>query len=87
MLVRLLAVLLVLGLCIGSAQAHDLAAQPAIAVVVDEVDDSSEPEVVVVELDSVQESRRDGARIAYEAPTHYQPCLFVFRPPRTYAFN
>ncbi|HEY5920275.1 MAG TPA: hypothetical protein VIV11_01335 [Kofleriaceae bacterium] len=87
MLVRLLAALLVLGLCIGSAQAHDLGAQPAIAIVVDEVDESSELEVVVVEDESLQESRKDCTQAAHQRRPHYEPCRSVFRPPRTYAFN
>jgi hypothetical protein len=85
MFFRLLAVLVALGLLVGSAQAHTPSAP--VVVLVDQVDDADEVGVLVTTAAPIEESRASAPLCATDAPAGYRPCVFVFRPPRTYAFN
>ena len=88
--VRLLAVLIALGLLVGSApapaqaQAHT---PSALVVCVEEVEELDEVGDVVTELATPAESPAVAEHSASHGPPGYRPCRFVFRPPRTYAFN
>ena len=88
MVVRILAVLVTLGLLVSAADARELSAPPTAAALVDEVDDSAEDvaiEPLVVPLS--EEFHAVGMFVMPDAPAGHQPCLYVFRPPRAYAFN
>ena len=85
MVFRLLAVLVALGLLVGSAQAHTPSAP--IAVLVDQVDEADDLGVLVPSAVPLEESRGTVAIHATDAPPGHQPYRFVFRPPRSYAFN
>jgi hypothetical protein len=85
--VRVLAVLVTLGLLVGSAHAHDLSAPPAVAVLVEELDDNQEALVLVGEGVALEESRSAPALMASETAPGYEHLWSVFRPPRAYAFN
>jgi hypothetical protein len=88
--IRVLAVLFTLGLLVSSAQAYDHGSvpEPSAPVLVDHVDDGQdEVDIALVPILPVEQSRSAPALAAPDAPPHYRHCAFVFRPPRSYAFN
>jgi hypothetical protein len=89
-IVRVLAILMVLGLLAGAldARAVDTPATAALTVSIDEGEDAADLELVVplITHDDA-ESRALAAQITSEVPPRYEHSLFVFRPPRAYAFN
>jgi len=88
MVFRLLAVLVALGLLVGSAQAHTPSGPIGpIPVLIDQVDEADDVGVLVTANAPLEESRARVVIHATDGPPGHQPCRFVFRPPRTCAFN
>jgi hypothetical protein len=88
-LLRLFAVLVMLGLLVGPAQAHDPSnvAGPPVPVLVDELVDTHDVDLVIVGEPPHQDSLKLPALTAPDAPPGRQAGVLVFRPPRAYAFN
>jgi len=85
-----LAILMVLGLAAGTvdARAVDTPATAALTLSIDASDDVADLELVVPVFTPVAgESCATGAPITSDSPPRYEHAEFVFRPPRTYAFN
>jgi hypothetical protein len=87
-IVRLLAVLMVIGLVAGSVDARALdTPATALTMSIEEADEVAEVELVVPIVTPLDETRAFGALITSDSPPRYDHCSFVFRPPRAYAFN
>ena len=80
---------MVLGLVTGSvdARALDTPATAALTLSIDETDEIADLGLVVPVVTSLDDSGRLAARIRSDVAPRYDHCLFVFRPPRAYAFN
>jgi hypothetical protein len=90
MFVRVLAVLVTLGLLVGSfetASARTLSGPPGSALVDDASDDPVDITLVLPPVEPRDEPQPQLTLFAVDAPPHFQPCTIVFRPPRAYAFN
>jgi len=86
--VRILAVLVTLGLLVSAADARELSAPPTAAALVDAFDDTAEDVAIVIPTPLTSEEIHALGDFALpDAPAGHQPCLYVFRPPRAYAFN
>ena len=88
----MLAVLIALGLVAGSVDARALGTSPppataALTLSVDQSDDLVEVGLVVPVLTPRDDTGPMPLLLGSEAPPGYEHCWFVFRPPRTYAFN
>lgn len=85
----MLAVLVTLGLLVSAADARELSAPPTAAALVDDrIDDSAEDvEIGLPPAVPPEEIHAAGVYVAPDAPAGHQPSLYVFRPPRAYAFN
>jgi hypothetical protein len=89
-LIRVIAILIAFGLFAGAvdARALDTPATATLSVSIEESDDVADLEVVLPEVTPLDpESGAFAALITSDIPPHYEHCWFVFRPPRTYAFN
>ena len=88
-IVRVLAILMVLGLSAGvvDARAVDAPATAALTFSIDETDEAVDLALVGPTLTPSDEPRGLIALDASETPPRYEHSLFVFRPPRAYAFN
>ena len=85
---RILAVLVTLGLLVSAADARELSAPTTVASLVDQVEDSAEDVALAPALIVPTEELPAASVFAMpDAPAGHQPCLYVFRPPRAYAFN
>jgi hypothetical protein len=90
-LVRLLVLSIALGLWVGAVDASKLDTDalglaPTIALV-DEVEDGSDSEILPVPWVAVHYPPAGDARAASLRPPQHDHQHFVFRPPRTPAFN
>lgn len=86
MILRLLALLIALGLSAGVVQASDLGT-PVEAALIEEAEDVNEAEVIVGAVVTAAETPYVAALGTATSPPLYQHQHFVFRPPRTPAFN
>jgi hypothetical protein len=84
--VRLFAVLIAFGLLAGSLQALG-PATPGVAALVDSVDDGADVELVAVAAPGTRDARPETTLVFSAQPPLYDHPLFVFKPPRAYAFN
>lgn len=85
-LLRLLVLLIAFGLMAGAVQASD-PGTTSNAAFIDEVEDSAEPALIVVESTLVPPDRTIDALAGNMQLPAYQHSLYVFRPPRAPAFN
>jgi hypothetical protein len=84
--VRLFAALIVLGLVASSLLAPSQAT-PAAAALVDSIDDGTDVELLAVATPGARDMRPEIAVVPTARPPLYDHPLFVFKPPRAYAFN
>lgn len=82
----MLVLLIAFGLIAGTVDASEPGTTPA-AAFVDEVEDSGEPAVLLIEGTLAAPDRTIDASAGSMQPPNYQHSLFVFRPPRAPAFN
>ncbi|HEX5062951.1 MAG TPA: hypothetical protein VFV99_26435 [Kofleriaceae bacterium] len=87
MVVRILAALVTLGLLVSAADARELSAPPTAAALVDAVDDTEDVALALPPTLTPEEFHVVNDFALPEAPAGHQPCVYVFRPPRAYAFN
>ncbi len=89
MIVRVLAILLTLGLVAGSveARADVTPGTAALTISLEESDDLAEIELALPTPELAVDTSPTPTLVASDSPPHYEPCWFVFRPPRAYAFN
>ena len=85
----MLAILLTLGVVAGSveARADVTPSTAALTISLAESDDLAEIELAVPTPVLVDDTSPTPTLVTSDSPPHYEPCWFVFRPPRTYAFN
>jgi hypothetical protein len=88
-IVRVLAILLTLGVVAGSveARADVTPSTAALSISLAESDDLAEIELALPTPELVDDTSATPTLVTSDSPPHYEPCWFVFRPPRTYAFN
>ena len=89
MIIRVLAVLLTLGLVAGSveARADVTPSTAALTISLAESDDLAEVELMLPAPELVEDTGGSAVSIANDSPPRYEPCWFVFRPPRAFTFN
>jgi hypothetical protein len=88
-IVRVLAILLTVGLVAGSveARADVTPSTAALTISLEESDDLAEIELALPTPELVDDTSPTPILVTSDSPPRYEPCWFVFRPPRAYAFN